>query len=71
MDIQKLVGSNIKKQRQAASISQEELAARMDVDQAYVSRLEAGDMNATVTTLQAAATALKVDIQLLFSMSEK
>lgn len=71
MDIQKLVGSNIRKQRQAAKISQEELAARMDVDQAYVSRLEAGEKNPTVATLQAAANGLDIDVQLFFANKGK
>jgi transcriptional regulator with XRE-family HTH domain len=63
MDAQKLVGKNIKKHRSAAKISQEELAARIGVDQAYVSRLEAGDMNATITTLQQVASALSIDLK--------
>lgn len=71
MDVQKLVGLNIRKQRQAAKISQEELAARMDVDQAYVSRLEAGEKNPTTSTLQAAANALDVEVQVFFAKRSK
>jgi transcriptional regulator with XRE-family HTH domain len=71
MDVQKLIGSNIQRLRLAAKISQEELAARMSVDQAYVSRLEAGEKNPTVTTLQAAATALEVDVRDLFDTKRK
>ena len=71
MDIQKLVGSNIQRLRLAAKISQEELAARMGVDQAYVSRLEAGEKNPTVTTLQAAASALEVEARDLFDVKRK
>ena len=55
MDVQKLVGSNIQKLRLAAKISQEELAARMEVDQAYVSRLEAGEKNPTVAIVNIGA----------------
>jgi transcriptional regulator with XRE-family HTH domain len=66
MDVQKLIGSNIKKYRLAASISQEELAARIDVDQAYVSRLEAGQKNPTVATVNLVANALGVDLKVLF-----
>lgn len=71
MDVQKLVGSNIQKLRLAAKISQEELAACMDVDQAYVSRLEAGEKNPTISTLQAAAMALGVEVGDLFDMRRK
>lgn len=66
MDIQKLAGLNIKKYRQAANVSQEELAARIGADQAYVSRLEAGQLNPTITTVQQVATALGVEIKSLF-----
>ena len=60
MDIRTLVGRNIRRLRRASSISQEELAARIDADQAYISRLESGQVNVTVTVLQAIAAALKV-----------
>jgi transcriptional regulator with XRE-family HTH domain len=39
-------------------MSQEELAARTDVDQAYISRLEAGETNPTIVTLWHVAQAL-------------
>lgn len=77
MDIQKLVGSNIQKLRQAAKISQEELASRIsvgrpnEIDQAYVSRLEAGEKNPTLDTLQKVATALSVEITALFKGAGK
>lgn len=71
MDIQKLVGSNIQRLRLAAKISQEELAARMDVDQAYISRLEAGEKNPTLATLHAAAIALGAEIKDIFDSRKK
>lgn len=58
MDIRQTLGKNIKALRQAVGMSQEELAARMDVDQAYVSRLEAGELNPTLLTIWDAAQAL-------------
>lgn len=42
MDIRRLVGDNVRAYRLRAGLSQEELAARMEVEQGYVSRLEAG-----------------------------
>lgn len=66
MDIQKLIGLNIKKHRVAANISQEELAAGIGADQAYVSRLEAGQLNPTVTTVEQVAIALKIEVKALF-----
>lgn len=59
MDIRQALGRNIKALRTAAGMSQEELAARMDVDQAYVSRLEAGEVNPTILTIWHAAQALE------------
>ncbi len=58
MDIRHVLGNNIKALRKATNMSQEELAARMDVDQAYISRLEAGELNPTLMTIWDAAQAL-------------
>jgi len=66
MDIRHTVGNNIRELRKAAGLSQEELAARMDVDQAYISRLEAGEKNPTILTLWHAAQALGCKTQSFF-----
>lgn len=58
MDIRQTLGRNVKALRTTAGMSQEELAARMDVDQAYVSRLEAGEKNPTALTIWHIAQAL-------------
>lgn len=66
MDIRRVVGRNIKEARLAAGMSQEELAARMDVDQGYVSSLEAGKRNPTILTMWHVAEALGVPPDVLF-----
>lgn len=66
MDIRRVVGRNIKEARLAAGMSQEELAARMDVDQGYVSSLEAGKRNPTILTIWHVAEALGVLPETLF-----
>lgn len=66
MDIQKTVGANIRKYRLEFNISQEELAARMGVDQGYVSKLEAGQKNPTISTIAEAASALNIEPVALF-----
>jgi transcriptional regulator with XRE-family HTH domain len=66
LDIRRLVGSNVRKCREASGLSQEELAARMGVDQGYVSRLEAGERNPTIVTVWHAAEALGVHPSALF-----
>ena len=60
------VGEKVRDAREAAGLSQRELAARMGTSQAAVSRLEAGGVGATLTTLQkmAAALDLKVTVEL-------
>lgn len=52
------VGDTVRVAREAAGLSQRQLAARMRTSQAAVSRLEAGGVGATLTTLQKVATAL-------------
>ena len=60
------VGEQVRDAREAAGLSQRELAARMGTSQAAVARLEAGGTGATLTTLQkvAAALDLKVSVEL-------
>jgi ribosome-binding protein aMBF1 (putative translation factor) len=60
------VGEKVRDAREAAGLSQRELAARMSTSQAAVARLEAGGVGATLTTLQkvAAALDLKITVEL-------
>ncbi len=50
------VGEQIRDAREAAELSQRELAQRMGTSQAAIARLEAGGVGATLTTLQRAAS---------------
>jgi transcriptional regulator with XRE-family HTH domain len=65
MDIRQLVGKNVRRYRLAARLSQEELAARMQFEQGYVSGLEAGRRNPTIVTLGLVASALEIKPSLL------
>ncbi len=56
------VGEKIRRAREAAGLSQRDLAARMGSSQAAVARLEAGGVGATLTTLQKVAGALDLKI---------
>jgi len=56
------VGEKVRNAREAAGLSQRELAARMGTSQAAVARLEAGGVGATLTTLQKVAAALDLKI---------
>lgn len=61
MDVRRIVGLNIRRHRLEAGISQEELAARMGVEQFYISGLEAGNRNLTIVSLWRVAIALNVE----------
>jgi HTH-type transcriptional regulator/antitoxin HipB len=63
------VGEKIRDAREAANLSQRELAARMRIGQAAVARLEAGDVGAKLATIQKVATALHLRITVELSTS--
>jgi len=67
VDIKRRFGLAVRARRAALGISQEELALRIDADQAYVSRVEAGAMNVTLETAQQVAEALESDVAALFA----
>ncbi len=56
------VGERIHAAREAAGLSQRELARRMGTSQAAIDRLESGGVGATLTTLQRVATALGLEV---------
>jgi len=60
MDIRRVFGSNVRRHRLAAGLSQEAVAIRMGVDRAFVSSIERGQQNVTLLTLHEVAEALKV-----------
>ncbi|MBO9655839.1 MAG: helix-turn-helix transcriptional regulator [Agrobacterium tumefaciens] len=69
MEIKKRFGLAVKEKRVALGISQEELAMRIEADQAYVSRVEAGQINATLETVEQIASALNADVAELLKLS--
>ena len=56
------VGEKVRDAREAAGLTQRDLAARMSTSQAAVARLEAGGTSATLTTLHKAAAALDMTV---------
>jgi transcriptional regulator with XRE-family HTH domain len=66
-DVRRILGSNVRRLRKAAGVSQAELANRMGVDRAYVSGLELGQRNPTIVTLWHLGQALEIDLGQLFS----
>ena len=66
------VGGKVRDAREAAGLSQRELAARVGTSEAAVASLEAGDVGATLTTLQkfAAGLDLRITIELSAAIGE-
>ena len=59
------VGEQVRDAREAAGLTQRELASRMGTNQAAIARLEAGGVGATHTPLQKVATALNLEVAVL------
>lgn len=66
MDIRKLVGTNVRRIRKAAKLSQEAIGVRMGVDRAHVGLIERGEQNATLLTIWSLCEALDVRPAALF-----
>jgi transcriptional regulator with XRE-family HTH domain len=70
MDVKSFVGQNIRNERKKTGWSQEKLAVRADINSQYLSRLELGQENVKIETLQKIARALKIEIGQLFTKSK-
>lgn len=62
MNVKERFGTAVRKRRRELGMSQEDLAAAVDLDQSYVSLIETGQMNVTLETADRVAKALKADI---------
>ncbi|WP_334162653.1 helix-turn-helix domain-containing protein [Phenylobacterium sp.] len=71
MDVVKLLGRNVKAWRRQRGLTQEELAARADMDRSYVSDLERGQRNPSVKALGRLALALDIEPALLLQIEPK
>ena len=60
MDVRRRVGLNLKRYRQERGLSQEELAFEAKLHRTYISGVERGVRNPTVTVLEGIAAALGV-----------
>lgn len=61
MDIKKLVAKNVVKYRKQNNLSQEQLAFESDLHRTYISGIERGVRNPTVTIIQKIADALEIE----------
>lgn len=67
MDINQIVGQNIRELRRMRRFSQEELAHRAGIDRSYLSELENGLKNIGLSTIAYVAHALSVKVTDLFA----
>ena len=61
-DIAKQFGQRVRKARLERGLSQESLAAKADIDRAFLSGIERGVENPTLFTIQAIADALETGV---------
>ena len=66
-NLQVRIGKNIRRDRTHKELSQAELAALLKVDKAYISRIENGQKNLTISSLEKIADALDVSVQKFFN----
>ena len=66
MELEKIFGRNVRKQRKLRGLSQEELAERAELHPPYVSGIETGYRNPTVKIIGRIARALDVTPAELF-----
>ncbi|WP_406845317.1 helix-turn-helix domain-containing protein [Flavobacterium soyae] len=64
--IQQKVGKRIQEIRIQKNITQQELAAKCNFEKSNMSRLEKGNANATLSTLEKVCDALQIDYVELF-----
>jgi transcriptional regulator with XRE-family HTH domain len=66
MKVRAVVAKNLRKMRHAEGVSQEELAARADIDRNYVGYIEREKHGATIDMLEKLAGALGVKVKDFF-----
>ena len=66
VDMKLFLANAIKQQRSALGISQEELASRAGLHRTYVSEVERGERNPSITSVEKLAHALQISITSLF-----
>ncbi len=62
----KTLGERIREIREAKELTQREIAARIQIDDYYISRLENNHINPTLATMQKLANALGVEVRDFF-----
>jgi transcriptional regulator with XRE-family HTH domain len=66
MNINKLFGNNIRKQRLAKGISQEQLSVLTNLHRTYIGGIERGERNPSLNNILKIAKALNIPVTALF-----
>ncbi len=67
MDIKQAVGKRIRELRNKLGVSQEELAAMVELDRTYITSVERGKRNISIVNIEKLATALNVSLSEFFT----
>lgn len=68
-DLKKIIGRKIAKERKAQNLSQEKLAEIIGVHRTFIGKIERGEKNITIETLQKIVSALSLKLEILFKGS--
>ena len=68
--VQVSFGSRVRQLRLAAELTQEDLAHRCGLFRTYMSRIETGNANPTLTMIHALAASLRVPVTALFEADD-
>jgi transcriptional regulator with XRE-family HTH domain len=70
-DLQRVVGTHVRRVRMERGISQEELADALGYHRTYLGGIERGERNLTLRSVERLADRLAVDVRVLLEKSEK
>lgn len=66
MDVKAKIGKRIKQLREAANMSQKDLAYTADLDRSYIASVENGQRNISIVNIEKVAHALSVTVKRFF-----
>lgn len=67
MDVKLKIGQRIKELREAANMSQKDLAYNADLDRSYIASVENGQRNISIVNIEKIALALNVTLKDFFN----
>ena len=70
MNVKLKIGQRIKELREAASMSQKDLAYTADLDRSYIASIENGQRNVSIVNIEKIAAALNITLKEFFNDAE-